>query len=77
MEGNEAMKLKTMIPEHEMMDESLSMPVTAIAGPLLPKSLITRIKSKEDKEELMRILDDLKDTLNDFYKDHGINWKLR
>ena len=77
MEGNEAMKLKTMIPEHEMMDESLSMPVTAIAGSLLPKSLITRIKSKEDKEELKRILDDLKDTLNDFYKDHDINWKLR
>lgn len=71
------MKLKTMIPEHAQMDESLSMPVTAIAGSLLPKSLIKRIRTREDKEELKRILDDLKDTLNDFYKQHDIDWKLK
>ena len=71
------MKLKDILQEQNQMDESLSMPVTAIAGTILPKSLITRIKSKEDKEELMRILDDLKDTLNKFYEEHDINWKLK
>ncbi len=71
------MKLKPNIKEHEQVDESLSMPISAVAGTLLPKSLITRVKDREGKEELKRILEDLKDTLNQFYEDHDIDWKLR
>ena len=70
-------KLKHIMKNEESTNEGLSMPVTAVADAIIPKSAINRVKDRKSKQKLKQLLDDLKDTLNQFYAEHDIDWKLR
>ena len=56
--------------------ESLVLKANDVIPELLPRSLFTVTDSKS-KEKLKQTIEDLMNTLNKFYEDHDIDWKLK
>jgi hypothetical protein len=56
--------------------ETLQFPLHVIVNDLLPGYLFKTVKP-EDRDELHKVLTDLRDTLNDFYKRNNIKRKIK
>jgi hypothetical protein len=64
------------IKETKIIKEALVLDSYEVVKELLPSNLFKPIDSKS-KERAKQIVEDLINTLNDFYDDHGINWKVK
>ena len=56
--------------------ESLVLDAHNVIPELLPRSLFT-VKDDKSRQKLKTTIDDLIKTLNKFYEEHDINWKLK
>lgn len=56
--------------------ESLVLHANSVIPDLLPRTLFT-VKDSESRDKLKKTVDDLIQTLNKFYEEHGIDWKLK
>jgi hypothetical protein len=64
------------IKETKIIKESLVLDSYDVIKELLPINLFKSTDSKS-KERAKQIVEDLISTLNDFYDDHNINWKVK
>ena len=56
--------------------ESLVLRANNVIPELLPKELFN-VNDANSKEKLKKTVEDLINTLNKFYEEHNINWKLK
>lgn len=56
--------------------ESLVLDAHNVIPELLPRSLFTT-RDEQSKQKLKSTIDDLIKTLNKFYEEHNIDWKLK
>lgn len=68
--------LPSKVKSEAMLDEMLQLPLHTVAPDLLPGTIFKTVKDS-DREKLHRILLDLKQTLNTFYKRNGIDRKIK
>jgi hypothetical protein len=70
--------LKDQLPDtqKDSKNEAVVMPITHVLRQLLPPGLLNTV-SAEKRKQSQKLVADLIDTLNRFYKDHDINIQLR
>lgn len=56
--------------------ESLVLKANSVIPDLLPRGMFTTTDTKS-KEKLKQTIEDLMNTLNKFYQEHDINWKVK
>jgi hypothetical protein len=64
------------IKENKIIKEALVLDTYAVVKELLPDNLF-KSNDPKLKEKAKKVVEDLINTLNDFYDDHDINWKVK
>lgn len=68
--------MKMKIKERKIVKESLVLSANSVIPELLPSGLF-RGSDSQSKEKLKATIEDLIKTLNKFYEEHDIDWKIK